>query len=99
MANAVVDQRTGESLRCIIMVEGGSYNEPPTPEQFEGAKQRELARLNIRVSSMTVETHHTPEDLELLEGDTSYRRSLDMETVRKWTANSERYGGGTRKLA
>lgn len=80
------------------MGEGSSYD-APTPEEFEGAKQRELARLNIRASSITGETYHTPEDLELLEGDTSYQRSLDMETVRRWTANSERYGGGDRKLA
>jgi hypothetical protein len=80
------------------MGEGGSYN-APTPAEFEGAKLRELARLNIRVSSITGERHHTPEDLELLEGDTSYQRSLDMDVVRRWTANSERYGGGGRKLA
>jgi hypothetical protein len=24
---------------------------------------------------------------------------LDMDTVRRWTANSERYGGGDRQLA
>jgi len=68
-------------------------------EKFEGAKLGELARLNIRVSSITGQTHHTPEDLELLEGDTPYQRSLDMDVVLRWTANSERYGGGDRKLA
>jgi hypothetical protein len=81
------------------MGEGGSYDDPPTPEEFEGARQRELALLNFRVSSTTGETHHTPEDLEPLEGDTPYRRTLDMNTVRRWTASSERYGGGGRKLA
>jgi hypothetical protein len=80
------------------MGEGSSYI-APTPEEFEGAQQRELARLNIRASSMTGETHHTPEDLELLKGDTSYQRTLDIETIRRWTANSERYGGGDRQLA
>jgi len=80
------------------MGEGGSYDDAPTPEEFKGAKQRGLARLNVRVSSITGETHHTPEDLKLLESDTPYKRSLDMDTVRRWTANSERYGGG-RKLA
>ena len=80
------------------MGEGDSYS-APIPEEFERARLRELARLNMRVSSMTGETHHTPEDLELLEGDTSYRRTLDMGTVRRWTANSERYGGGSRNLA
>ncbi len=48
----------------------------------------------MRLSSITGKTFHTPEDLELLEDDTEYRRSLDMEVVRRWTANSERYGGG-----
>ncbi len=79
------------------MGEEGSYD-APTLEEFEGAKQRELARLNVRVSSVTGETLHTPEDLKLLEGDTPHQRSLDMDVVRRWTANSERYGGG-RKLA
>jgi hypothetical protein len=92
----MVDRLTGEWLRCVVMGEGGSYGDAPTPEEFESARQRELARLNIRVSSITGETHHTPEDLELLESDTSHKRSLDMNTVRRWTANSERYGGGRR---
>jgi hypothetical protein len=95
----VVDRSAGQWLRCNVMGDGGSYNDAPTPEEFEGARQRELARLNIRVSSITGETHHTPEDLKVVEGDTSYQRSLDMDTVRRWTANSERYGGGDRKLA
>ena len=81
------------------MGEGGSNNDAPTPEKFEGAQQRELARLNIRLSSITGETYHTPEDVKLLEGDTPYQRSVDMDTVRRWTANSESYGGGDRKLA
>jgi hypothetical protein len=71
------------------MGEVGFYD-APTPEEFDGAKKRELARLNVRVSSMTGETHHTPEDLKLLEGDTPHQRSLDMDVVRRWTANSER---------
>ena len=70
----------------------------PTPEEFEAARRRELARLNVRVSSITGETLHTTGDLELLEGDTAYKRSLDMDVVRRWTASSEKYGGG-RKLA
>ena len=35
----------------------------------------------------------------LKEGDTAYKRSLDMDVVRRWTASSEKYGGGGRKLA
>jgi hypothetical protein len=78
------------------MGEGGSYN-PPAPKEFEQARRRELARLNMRLYSITGKTFHTPEDLELLEGDTVYKRSLDVDVVRRWTANSGRYGGG-RKL-
>lgn len=81
------------------MGKGGSGDDAPTPEEFEGAKQRELRRLNVRVSSITGESHHTPEDLRLLEGDTTHQRSLDMDVVRRWTAHSERYGGGGRRLA
>ncbi len=79
------------------MGEEDSYN-APTREEFEQARRRELARLNVRVSSMTGETSHTTEDLELLEGDTEYQRTLDMDVVRRLTASSEKYGGG-RKLA
>jgi hypothetical protein len=86
-----------KELNCVVMGERDSYN-PPTPEVFEQARQRELARLNVRVSSMTGKTSHTTEDLELLESDTAYQRTLDMEMVRRWTASSEKYGGG-RKLA
>ena len=35
-----------------------------TPEEFEQARQRELARLNLRISSIKGQTCHTPEDLE-----------------------------------
>ena len=75
-----------------------SYN-APTLEEFEEARQRELARLNIRVSSITGKTYHTPDDLKLLEQDTPQQRITDMDTVRRWTANSERHGGGNKKLA
>ena len=48
---------------------------PPTPEEFEEARQRELARLNFRVSSIKGQTFHTPEDEKLLEGDSAGRRT------------------------
>ncbi len=69
---------------------------PPTSEEFEGARQRELARLNVRLSSMVDRTLHTPEDSKLLEGDTVDRRWADMATVRRWTENSPRHGGGAK---
>ena len=74
------------------------HGAPPTPEEFQEARRRELARLHVRLSSMSTKTHHTPEDLELLKGDTLEREDLDRDVVRRWTANSERHGGGS-KLA
>ena len=69
----------------------------PTAEEFEQARQRELARLNIRVSSTVGKTYHTPEDLELLVQDTLQQQDQDRDTVRRWTANSEKFGGGSKK--
>ena len=66
---------------------------PPTSEEFEEARQRELARLNFRIGSMTGRTFHTPEDAKILEGDSADRRWADMATVRRWTANSARNSG------
>ena len=71
----------------------------PTLEEFEEARQRELARLTIRVSTILGNVSHTPEDVKLLEQDTPQQRTEDMDTLRRWTANSERYGGGSKKLA
>jgi hypothetical protein len=59
----------------------------PTAEEFEQARQRELARLNIRVSFTVGKTYHTPEDLELLVQDTLQQQDQDRDTVRRWTAN------------
>ena len=58
-----------------------------------------MARSNVRLSSITDRTFHTTEDLKRLKSDTAHKRSLDMDVVRRWTANSEKYGGGGRKLA
>ena len=69
---------------------------PPTPGEFEQARHRELARLNVRLDSTTMQTYHTPEDSKLLEGDTADRRWADMGTVRRWTENSAGHGGGTK---
>ena len=69
---------------------------PPTPEESEEARLRELARLNFRLSSMMGRTFHTPEDAKLLEGDTEDRRVADRATVRRWTENSPRHGGGAK---
>ncbi len=65
-------------------------------KEFEEARQRELARLNLRISSITGQTCHTPEDLKLLAGDSGDRRLADMATVRRWTENSARHRGGVK---
>ncbi len=64
------------------------HGAPPTPKEFRDARHRELARLNMRLSTMTTATHHTPEDLRLLEGDTVEKRDRDRDVIRRWTANS-----------
>lgn len=69
---------------------------PPTPEEFEEARHRELARLNLRLISLTGQTCHTAEDSKLLGGDTADRRLADMATVRQWSENSPRHGGGAK---
>jgi hypothetical protein len=69
----------------------------PTAEEFEQARQRELARLNIRVSSIVGKTYHTPEDVELLKQDTLQQQDQDRDTVRRWSATSEKFGGGSKK--
>ena len=61
---------------------------PPAPEEFGGARRRELARLNVRLSATTGRTHHTPEDEELLEGDSADRRWDDMAIVSRWSAKA-----------
>ena len=62
---------------------------PPTPEEFEQARRRELARLNLRISSIMGRTFHTLEDSELLKEDVPERRGYDMEVVRRWVANPD----------
>jgi hypothetical protein len=68
----------------------------PTAEEFEQARQRELARLNTRLSSTVGKTYHTPEDVELLKQDTLQQQDQDRDTVRRWSANSGKFGGGSK---
>ena len=62
----------------------------PTPEEFEAARKRELARLDLRLSSLTGEEYLTPEDRTTLEGDTPQSETRDRETVRNWTATKDK---------
>jgi hypothetical protein len=61
-------------------------------EEFREARHRELARLNVRLSSTIGKQVHTAEDLELLEGDTVHKRWLDMDVVRRWSADTGHAG-------
>ena len=58
----------------------------PTREEFLGARDRELARHNLRVSYMMDTDVLTPEDRELLSGDTPADEVRDRETVMRWSA-------------
>ena len=80
-------------------VERSDLYSGPTLEEFEEARQRELARLNIRVSSIIGNVSHTPEAVKLVEQDTLQQCTSDMDILRRWTANSEKYGGGIKKRA
>ena len=62
----------------------------PTLGEFEAARKRELARLNIRMFSITGKEFHTYEELALMEGDTSEQEVLDRETVRLWSNRSKK---------
>ncbi len=67
------------------MQETGSHvtRQETTLAEFEAARKRELARLNVRLFSITdKEEFNTSEDLALLEGDTFEQEQLDRETVR-----------------
>ena len=62
----------------------------PTLAEFETARKRELARLNVRLFSITGKEFHTSDNLALLEGDTFEQETLDTETVRLWSSSSKR---------
>lgn len=81
------------------MERGSLHNQepPPSVEEFEAARRRELARLNLRISSIKGHTCHTSKDEELLEGDTVDRRLADVATVRRWSENSAGHGGEPRR--
>ena len=74
------------------MAEGRDHSEAeegraPTREEFLAAKNRELARHNLRLSFLTGRDVLTPEDRGLLTGDTPAAEVRDLETVRRWSAS------------
>ena len=59
----------------------------PTREEFLAARDRELARHNLRISYMMDADSLTPEDRELLSGDTPADELRDQETIKRWSAS------------
>jgi hypothetical protein len=57
----------------------------PSREEYEGAKRRELARINVKVSS-TLEQIPKSEDLEVLWLDEPAEELRDKDIVRRWVA-------------
>ena len=70
----------------------------PTLAEFEAARNRELARLNVRLFSITCKEYHTSEDLSLLEGDTFKQENIARETVRLWANRSKKHGEGNKPV-
>ena len=61
----------------------------PKPEEFEEARRRELARLNLRLTDIKGEEYFTQEDRAALDGDTARQQTQDRETVRRWSATKD----------
>ena len=64
---------------------GVGVQDAPTREEFEAAKSRELARLNVKVAA-TLERIPAPEDLEILWLDEPADELRDKDIVRRWVA-------------
>jgi hypothetical protein len=61
----------------------------PTREEFEAARRREVARLDVRVASIRGGVP-TPEDLEVLWLDEPADEVRDKDIVRRWVAAKNR---------
>jgi len=94
-----VGEQSGYPIR---VAEGRDHSEAeegrvPTREEFQTAKKRELARHNLRLSFLTGRDVLTPEDRELLTGDTPAAEMRDWETVRRWSASQSASRGPDRR--
>ena len=65
------------------------HGDSPMPEEFEAARRRELARLNLRLTDIKGEEYFTQEDRATLDGDTPRQQTQDRETVRRWSATKD----------
>jgi hypothetical protein len=68
---------------------GVGEQDAPTREEFEAAKRREVARLDVRVASMGGGVP-TAEDLEVLWLDEPADELRDKDVVRRWVAAKKR---------
>jgi len=68
---------------------GVGVQDAPTREEFEAAKRRELARLNVKVAP-TLGLLPAPEDLEILWLDEPADDLRDKDIVRRWVAAQRR---------
>ena len=74
-------------LQSLQQTKGRDVGEQdaPTREEFEAAKRREVARLNVRVAPM-LGGLPTPEDLEVLWLEEPADEVRDKDIVRRWVA-------------
>ena len=68
---------------------GVGVQDAPTGEEFEAARRREVARLDVRVASIRGGVP-TPEDLEVLWLDEPADEVRDKDIVRRWVAAKNR---------
>ena len=73
-------QSLQQTKGCGVGVQGA-----PTGEEFEAAKRREIARLNVKVAS-TLEQVPTREDLEVLWLEEPADELRDKDIIRRWVA-------------
>ena len=74
-----------QSLQEAVEAPRVGVQDAPSEEEFEAAKRREVARLNVRVAPM-LRRVPAPEDLEVLWLDEPADEWRDKEIVRRWVA-------------
>ena len=68
---------------------GVEVQDAPTKEEFEAAKRRELARLNVNIAP-TLGLLPTPEDLQIIWLDELADDLRDKDIIRRWVAAQKR---------
>ena len=67
---------------------GVGVRDSPSREEFEAARHREVARLNVRVASILGQIPD-PKDLEVLWLDEMADELRDKDIVRRWVAEKK----------